>query len=220
MKKYWWKILTVLLLGYVIIAGMLMKVPRIPKLNESARNLFYHVPMWYAMIVLFLVSCIHGIKYLRKGDLVQDAISHEYVKVGIVFGCLGMLTGMEWASVAWGSPWSNDPKQVGSALCLLTYLAYQVLRSSIPDIDKRAKVAAVYNIFSFALIIPLIFIIPGFSKSLHPGTEGKPFEALYSQASVLRKVSVPAMFAWTMLGLWLANLKVRIRKIEIAKRWS
>lgn len=214
MKKYWWKILCVLLMLYILTAGLLFPVPAIPKLNESARNLYYHVPMWYVMIVCFLVSSIYAIRHLRKNSIADDLRSREFVNVGIGFGILGMLTGMEWASVAWGSPWSNDPKQVGAALCLLVYFAYAVLRHSIKNRLQQARLSAVYNIFAFALLVPLLFIIPAHFKSLHPGTDSKPFEALYSQASAFRKVSVPAMFAWILLGIWIYDIRIRTIRLS------
>ncbi len=214
MAKYWWKILCVILLLYIFSGGILLSVPAIPKLNESARNLFYHVPMWYVMIVSFLISAVYALKYLRSNQAKYDLMSKEFVINGIGFGCLGMLTGMEWASVAWGAPWSNDPKQVGAALCLLTYFAYLVLRNSVKDPQKQARLAGVYNVFAFALLVPLLFIIPAHFKSLHPGTDSKPFEALYTQAAEFRRLSIPAMLGWILLGVWISQLRIRIRKLE------
>lgn len=214
MAKYWWKILTTIILVYVIVAGILIKIPFLPKLKESIRNLFYHVPMWYVMLFCFLMSVIYSVIYLRKNHLKYDVISNEFVVVGLWFGALGMVTGMEWAYIQWGAPWSNDPKQVGAALTLLIYLAYTVLRNSLPDADKRGRLAAVYNIFSFALLIPLVYIIPSHLASLHPGSDNKPFEALKTQDHMLRYVSFPAMIGWIMLGLWIFDIRIRLKKIE------
>jgi heme exporter protein C len=131
-----------------------------------------------------------------------------------------MVTGMEWANIAWGAPWSNDPKQVGAALCLLVYFAYIVLRNSVKDPDKQARLSAVYNVFAFALLVPLLFIIPAHFKSLHPGTDSKPFEALYTQAAGFRRVSVPAMFAWILLGVWIFDLRFRTKKLQNPELFS
>ncbi len=215
MAKYWWKILTTIILAYVIVVGILIKIPYLPKLKESIRNLFYHVPMWYVMLFCFLMSVIYSILYLRKNHLKYDVISNEFVVVGLWFGALGMVTGMEWAYIQWGAPWSNDPKQVGAALTLLIYLAYTILRSSLPDADKRGRLSAVYNIFSFALLIPLVYIIPSHLASLHPGSDNKPFEALKTQDHMLRYVSLPAMLGWIMLGLWIFDIRLRLKKIEL-----
>ncbi|MBK7689973.1 MAG: cytochrome c biogenesis protein CcsA [Bacteroidetes bacterium] len=214
MAKYWWKIVATVILLYVIVAGILIEIPYLPKLKESIRNLFYHVPMWYVMLFSFLMSVIYSVLYLRSNKLKHDIISNEFVIVGLCFGSLGMLTGMEWAYIQWGAPWSNDPKQVGAALTLLIYLAYTILRNSLPDPDKRARLASVYNIFSFALLIPLVYIIPSHLASLHPGSDNKPFEALKTQDSLLRYVSIPAMLGWILLGLWIFDIRLRIKKIE------
>ena len=38
--------------------------------------------------------------------------------------------------------------------------------------DKRAKIAAVYNVFACAMLIPTLWIIPRMVESLHPGGQG------------------------------------------------
>ena len=213
-KKYWWKILCVIILLYVVTMGILIEIPYLPKLKESIRNLFYHVPMWYVMLFSFFMSFIYSIIYLSKSSNKYDVISNEFVNTGIWFGCFGMVTGMEWASIQWGQPWSNDPKQIGAALTLLIYFAYSILRNSIKEEDKKARLAAVYNVFSFALIIPLVYIVPAHYASLHPGADNKPFEALKTQDNLLKLVSLPAMLGWILLGLWVFDIRYRIRKIQ------
>lgn len=194
--------------------GILIEIPYLPKLKESIRNLFYHVPMWYVMLFSFFMSFIYSIIYLSKSNIKYDVISNEFVNVGIWFGCFGMVTGMEWASIQWGQPWSNDPKQIGAALTLLIYFAYSILRNSIKEEDKKARLAAVYNVFSFALIIPLVYIVPAHFASLHPGADNKPFEALKTQDNLLKLVSLPAMLGWILLGLWVFDIRYRIRKLQ------
>lgn len=220
LKKYWWKILCAALLLYTVVAGMLLEIPYLPKLKESIRNLFYHVPMWYVMLVSFLMSMIYAIVYLSKQDQKYDVISNEFVNTGIWFGCFGMVTGMEWANIQWGSPWSNDPKQIGAALTLLIYFAYAILRNSMAGNDKKARIAAVYNVFSFALIIPLVYLVPAHFASLHPGSDNKPFEALKTQDHHLIYVSIPAMLGWTLLGFWIFDIRYRIRKLQLKKEIS
>src|SRR5690349_608413 len=118
-KKSWWKLLSALLLLYTFTAGFLIKVPHIGNLYESIRNLFFHVPMWFGMMILLIVSVVYALLYLRKPSLRYDIYSMEYAKTGIVFGILGMITGAIWANYTWGEPWSNDPKQLLAAIALL-----------------------------------------------------------------------------------------------------
>lgn len=214
MRQSWWKVVCVLLLGYTIVAGFLTPVPALHIINETIRNLYFHVPMWFTMIVLFLISFIDAIKYLRSGDLKHDIYSAEYTKVGIFFSVLGMLTGMEWAKYTWGAPWSNDPKQLGTAISMLIYFAYLVLRGGMKDEEKRAKISAVYNVFAFALMIPLLWILPRMVDSLHPGAGGNPGFNTYDLDRDMRMVFYPAVLGWILLGVWLSTLKIRASLIE------
>jgi len=214
-KLNWWKLLTILLVFYTIIGGLLFNVPRLPILNETIRALYFHVPMWFGMIILFFISVVYSIKYLSSNKPDHDIISIEFVNTGIVFGILGLITGMIWAKFTWSSAWSGDPKQNGAAITLLIYLAYMVLRNSIEDEQKRARISAVYNIFAFAALIPLLFILPRMTDSLHPGSGGNPGFNAYDLDSKMRMVFYPAIAGWTLLGVWISTLRIRIKLILI-----
>ncbi len=216
-RKYWWKILCVIFLVYTFTAGFLIKVPVIGNLYQTIRNLFFHVPMWFAMMVVLVTSVIYAIKYLNKPTVAADIYSAAYAKMGIVFGILGMVTGSIWANYTWGEFWSNDPKQLAAAIALLVYAAYFVLRNSIPEMEKRAKVAAVYNIFSCAILIPTIWIIPRMVESLHPGgqgVEGNPGVNGKDLDPVMRLVFWPAVIGWTLLGVWITTLRIRVELLK------
>ena len=214
MRKSWWKILGVVLLAYALIGGLLLPVPRKHILNETVRNLYYHVPMWFTMILLFTGAFIYSIKYLRTGNIIHDINAAVLTKVGIVFSILGMLTGMEWAQYTWGEAWSNDPKQLGTAVCMLIYFAYLILRGGLNDDEKRAKISSVYNIFAFALMIPLIWVLPRMVDSLHPGNGGNPGFNAYDLDSQMRLVFYPAVIGWFLLGLWMSTLMIRVELLK------
>ncbi|RYD52896.1 MAG: ABC transporter permease [Sphingobacteriales bacterium] len=213
-RHHWWKTLCVLLLTYTLFAGLLGGVPARFILNESIRNLYFHVPMWFGMLGLFTGSFVYAIKYLRSGNPLDDLRSVSWLKVGVLFSILGMITGMIWATYTWGEPWSNDPKQLGTAVCMLSYFAYLVLRSGIPDDEKRAKIAAVYNVFAYAMIFPLLFVIPRIVDSLHPGNGGNPAFSNYDLDAKMRLVFYPAVIGWFLLGLWMTQLRIRLGKIQ------
>lgn len=66
---------------------------------------------------------------------------------------LGIFTGMIWVRFTWGEAWPSDPKLNSAAIALLIYLAFLVLRGSIDDDQKRARISAVYNIFAYPIIL-------------------------------------------------------------------
>ena len=210
MYQKWWKIVTVVLLIYTVVAGLLLPVPALPILNETIRVLHFHVPMWFGMIILFGISVYYSIKYLGSGRIEYDMYSYQFARVGIWFGILGIISGMVWAKFTWGEMWSGDPKQNASAVGLLIYFAYLILRGSIADNIQKAKVAAVYNIFAFATLLPLLFVLPRLSDSLHPGNGGNPGFNAYDLDNDLRKVFYLAVIGWTLLGVWFASLNIRI----------
>ena len=193
---------------------MLITVPDIGNLQHTIRNAFFHIPMWIAQFVMISVSLVYSIKYLRKPDLKYDTIAVEFGRSGILFGILGLLTGMIWANYTWGAAWSNDPKQLGVAIALLIYLAYFVLRNSMTDIDKRGRIAAVYNIFAYFIYIPMIMILPRMVESLHPGgkgVEGNPGLNPDDMNEAMKWVSRPAYIGWALLGVWITTLRLRLQ---------
>ena len=206
--------MTILLLIYTFVGGLLIDVPRLAILNETIRVLHFHVPMWFGMVIILLISVIYSIRYLSTSDPKYDLMAIECVNTGVVFGILGILTGMLWANYTWGSPWHGDPKQNGAAIALLIYFAYLVLRNSMDEKQQRARISAVYNIFAFAAMVPLLFILPRLTSSVHPGSGGNPGFNAYDLDSKLRLVFYPAVLGWTLLGLWITTLRYRMRNIQ------
>jgi heme exporter protein C len=224
-KKNWWKILSFALLIYTVVAGFLAHVPRKPILNETIRNMYFHVCMWMAMMVLFTLSVVHSVIYLNKQQHRSDINASSYAALGCVFGILGYITGAEWVSVTWLTEQSQsfasvlkEPKLIGAAIALLIYGAYFVLRGSFTDMDKRSRVSAVYNIFAFAMLFPSIWIIPRLVGSLHPGAPGSetgnPALDKNDMDLGMRAIFYPAVIGWTLLGVWIATLKIRIQLIK------
>jgi len=214
MYKSWWKILASVLVLYTIIGGLLIEVPRLAILNESIRNLYFHVPMWFTMVILYLISVIYSIRYLNSSDEKFDLIAIESVNTGLICSFIGLATGMMWAKFTWGTFWTSDPKLNGSAIATLLYLAYIVLRSSIDEEQKRAKISAIYNIFAFPAMIVLLFILPRLTDSLHPGNGGNPGFGGYDLDSNMRLVFYPAVMGWILIGTWVMTIRYRIRLLE------
>ena len=208
------KIFCVLLLTYTVTAGFLFDVPKLPILNETIRVLYFHVPMWFTMIFLLFSSSLNAYKFMANGDKNFDIKSYNYANVGVYFGILGLITGMFWAKYTWGTFWTNDPKLNGSAVGLLIYFSYFVLRSSIKDESKKGKISSVYNVFAFAMLIPLIFILPRLTDSLHPGNGGNPGFNVYDLDSKLRIVFYTAVVGFILLGIWITDIKLKLSKLN------
>lgn len=216
LKAIWWKAVCIALLLYTVIYGFKVQIPELAILNESIRNLFFHVPMWFAMMFMMFLSLISSVIYLAKSQTKYDTWAAETAKAGFIFGCLGIATGMVWARVTWGAWWVfEEVKLNGAAAGLLIYAAYFILRGSFTKENMKARFSAVYNIFAFVMYMVLINVIPRITdSSLHPGNGGNPGFNSYDLDNNLRTVFYPAVIGWTFLALWIASLKFRIEMIK------
>jgi len=104
MRFTWWKIASIILLVYAVVGGFLLPVPEKPLLGETIRNLYFHVCMWFAMMILYTSSVNHAIKYLRKGDLQNDNKSSTYAAIGSFLGIFGLFHGGHLGNLHLGRP--------------------------------------------------------------------------------------------------------------------
>lgn len=236
--RFLYKALAVVLLLYALVYGLIAEIPvsgeMFSQLKQSSRNLFYHVPNWFAMLVLMGISLYHSIRLLRLTDpdntkvsgnpLLVDIRAKEAALIGVLFNTVGLTTGIVWGRVSWNEAmettsfsawWSWDPIQTCALIALLIYLAYYLLRASIADPEQRAKVSAVYNIFAFATLIPLFFIIPRVLEGLHPTSGGGSF--IFKSSGIsnqFRMILYPGMIGLILMGVWLYEIRARMELIK------
>jgi heme exporter protein C len=216
-----------------LVANEAVTFPFRKLLGETIRNTYFHVSLWFAMLFLFITGFVYAIRYLvrkRKGESTAldrpldlaaitklerlDHFSVAFTGVGMLFGTLGLLTGAVWAKYTWGSFWNWDIKQFTTLIALLIYAGYFVLRAAFAEGEQRARLGAVYNIFAFACLIPLIYILPRLSAtSLHPGAEGNPALGGEDLDNTMRMVFYPTIIGWTLIGGWMAGLAYRAKLI-------
>ncbi len=224
-QKYRWiyKVLALALIAFAIVAGFAIDRQQLTKDfgGESWRNIFFHVPMWYAMMVMFFYSCWQSMQFLNKGNLKSDGKAVNAAHAGILFGLLGLSTGILWARVTWVREiesgelqawWAGDPKQNAALILVLIYLGYFLVRSSIAEPVRKAKVSAVLNVFGAAMIVPLLYIVPRVAAfSSHPGSgEEGILAALKSLDAGQRMIFYPSAAGFILLGIWLTELRSRI----------
>ncbi|MCF8281728.1 MAG: cytochrome c biogenesis protein [Bacteroidales bacterium] len=183
-------------------------------LGETIRNTYYHVPLWMAMFIILTGGMVFSVIYLIKNDADADRKAMALSNVGLLLGILGIITGAIWAKYTWGKFWSWDVKQNMTAIALLIYGAYFVLRASFEDPEKKARVGAVFNIFAYASLVPLLYIIPKLTDSLHPGAGGNIAFGSEDLDSTMRMVFYPAIIGWTLIGLWIGQIILRTTRLR------
>ena len=183
-------------------------------LGETIRNTYFHVPLWFGMMFLLLFAVINSIKYLRNGTPEFDLKAEAFTHTGIFYGIMGLVTGALWAKNTWGAYWSWDIKQNMTVVALLIYAAYFILRASFEDPEKRGRVCAAYSIFAFSTLIPLLYVIPRLTDSLHPGSGGNPAFGSQDLDNTMRMVFYPAVIGWTLFGFWISSLQFRYLRLQ------
>ena len=222
-RKSTWRIvnlgLAIGLITYALIQGLTQTLPyQSPNLGQTSRNVFYHVPMWFAMMAMAYTSVVYSIQYLRKGDLKSDLRAREAGLLTVFFGVLGLLTGIVWSRVTWGEAmpdtdpaawWPWDPKQTSALICVLIYLGLFLLRMSFDEPQQRAKIASVFNIFAAASIYPLFYVVPKTLGGLHPNT-GNQASALGTMSPEFYGVFWPAVLGFVCLAIAILDIRARL----------
>lgn len=195
---------------------MLNEVPRLDILNETIRNVYYHVPVWFAMLFMMGVSVFYSIRHLLTGKTGSDVRASNAAMVGLFFAIPGLITGSVWAKYTWGTWWTfQDPKLNGVAISMLIYLAYFILRGSVDDPVKKGRLGGVYNVFAFVMMFVFIMVLPRLTDSLHPGNGGNPAFGKYDLDNNMRMVFYPAVIGWILFGCWLLELRNRISAVKM-----
>lgn len=214
MKLNNWKYAVAVWMTGVLVAGFLIPIPEIDILQQSARNLFLHVPMWFTMMVCFIGGFYYSVKYLNTPDPATDRKAESATAVGLLFGICGLFTGSLWARFTWGTWWTfAEPRMNLAALAMMIYVAYFVLRTAFDNPEKRAKLSAVYNVFAATTIPFLLYIVPRQLPSLHPGAEGNPAFSEIT-APELRYIFYPAIIGFIGLAFWLIDILNRYKKVK------
>ncbi|WP_462332411.1 cytochrome c biogenesis protein [Schwartzia sp. (in: firmicutes)] len=156
-------VLTVVVLGAVCFA-----VPPAEGLGELVRIAFLHIPAAWVSVIAFFMSAWWAASYLRQGDIRDDARSFSSASLGFICTLLAAVSGAVFSKLTWGAYWNWDPRQTTILVLLLIYGAYLTLRSAMEEHARRARVSAVYSLFSFLTVPFLVFIVPRLYFSLHP----------------------------------------------------
>lgn len=179
-------------------------------LGQSSRILFFHVPMAWVSFVAFIAAGVWSLLYVFAGRRPKhDRAASAAVEIGLVFCLLATVTGSMWARTMWGAFWNWDPRQVSIVLTLIFYAAYLALRGSIPDQERRARLAAAYAILGLVVAPFLLFVLPRMTFSLHPDSVVNTRGTVDVESRMLQ-VLLASWVGFQVLFFWLHDLRCRI----------
>jgi heme exporter protein C len=194
--------------------------PLIQGLGELGRNMLFHVPMSFVAFIAFLFATIYSIMYLRKKKMEYDFKARASSAIGFMFTILSTITGSIWARFSWGTFWNWDPRETSIFILLLIYVAYFLLRSLLEEgEEKKARIAAVYNIIAFVTVPFLMFVLPRITQSLHPGSSGTEAPVINLSGKthtdpILSYILWTNVLLFTLLFLWMKDLYTIVLRKE------
>jgi len=203
----------------LVLVALLMAflyAPREATMGEVQRIFYFHVPSAWVGFLGFFVTFLAGIAYLARGKRIYDIIALSSVEVGLTFICMAVLTGPFWARPVWGTYWTWEPRLTISAIQLLVYIVYIMLRSASDNPGAGARFAAVYGIVAF-VTVPLSWFAIRWWRTIHPdiltGGEGMATTPRMTQTLMF------TLLAFTLFYVTLVRQRVRIERAadEVAR---
>lgn len=134
------------------------------------RVFYFHVPLVWVSFLAFIGGAIMSVRYLRKRRSSDDAWAQAFIRTGWVFTSTVLVTGPLWARPVWGIFWNwGDERLVSFFVMWMMYNGYLLLRATIADQDKAARIGAVLAVLALmnaALVVGAIYI---WKTASHPG---------------------------------------------------
>ena len=180
--------------------------PREATMGDVQRIFYFHVASAWVGFFAFFVTFLAGIGYLARGERQWDILALSSVEIGLTFITMTVVTGSLWARPAWGTYWTWEPRLTISAVQLLIYVSYVMLRSAIESPERKARFAAVYGIVAF-VTVPLSWFAIRWWRTIHPDvlTSGE------GMALTSRMVHTLLFSIATFTLLYVTLLRQRIR---------
>jgi len=141
--------------------------PREVTMGDVQRIFYFHVASAWVGFFAFFVTFLAGVGYLVRGERSWDILALSSVEIGLTFITMTVVTGSLWARPVWGSYWTWEPRLTISAVQLLIYVAYRMLRAAIDSPERRARFAAVYGSVAF-VTVPLSWFAIRWWRTIHP----------------------------------------------------
>jgi heme exporter protein C len=181
-------------------------------MGNLIRIMYFHVACAWTGLCAFFAAFVASVAYLWRRKDRWDDLAVSAVEIGVCFITLTLITGSLWARPIWNTWWTWDPRLTTTLILWFLYVGYLLLRGTIPESDRRAVVAAVWSVLSFA-DVPVIHLSVTWWRSIHPQViDNAGFEMPASMAFTLMFGFVSFMLIG--LCLWLA----RARQHELRRR--
>jgi heme exporter protein C len=187
--------------------------PREATMGDVQRIFYFHVSSAWVGFFAFFVTFLAGILYLIRGERQWDILALSSVEVGLTFITMAVITGSLWARPVWGTYWTWEPRLTISAVQLLIYIAYGMLRRAVEGPERQARFAAVYGIVAF-VTVPLSWFAIRWWRTIHPDILTGGGEMTLTPRMV--QTLLVSLAAFTLLYVTLLRQRIRLERFADA----
>jgi len=158
----------------------------------------------------FLVVFLMSLLYLVQRKLKWDVLAVSAVEIGVLSTALTLIVGSLYARPTWGIWWTWDPRLTTTALLLIIYIGYLIVRSMTEDPEQRARWAAVIGVIGF-IQVPIVYLSVFWWRSLH-----QPPSSPRSMAAGFGLVLLLNLIAYTISFTYLVMRRYKLGQAELA----
>jgi heme exporter protein C len=177
------------------------------------RIMYVHVPTAWVGFLAFFVVFVGSVMYLVRGTSRWDHLAAASAELGVLFTAQAIVAGAIWGKPTWGTWWTWDPRLTTTAILLLIYAGYLLLRSMASEARRRARQAAVLGIVGF-VDIPITYMSVLWWRTLHQGPSivrsGGP-----TMATSMLLILLLNVLAFTVLYGYLLVRRLDVQRLEI-----
>src|SRR5262249_36854350 len=153
-----------------------------------------------------------SIAYLAPRRSNWARLAAAAAELGVLFTAVTIVSGSIWGRPTWGVWWTWDARLTSTAVLLLVYAGYLLLRAMVDEPEARARYAAVVGILA-AVNIPIVHFSVYWWRALHqPAAMLGPGRA--PMPGWMKAVVFANWIAFTLLFAYFLSRRVQIARLE------